>query len=84
LNAALRGVHVTRVTVRLMQSKSLTIKDVGAILNVPWRRAAIWFDTGRLHGVRSTTTQERLVSREQVVSFAKRDGRELGLTVKSL
>ena len=62
----------------------LNIEDVGTVLNVPWRRAAIWFDTGRLHGTRSMKTQERLVSREQVMSFAKRYGRELGLTVKSL
>ena len=62
-----------------MNNRLLTIKDVGTLLNVPWRRAAIWFDTGRLRGTRSAKTQERLVSREQVVSFAKRYGRELGL-----
>jgi hypothetical protein len=65
-------------------SNLLTVREVGNLLNVPWRRVAIWFDTGRLNGMRSKTTQERLVSREQVVSFAKRYGRELRLTVKSL
>ena len=67
-----------------MRNELLSIQDVGTLLNVPWRQAAIWFDTGRLHGTRSATTHERLASREQVVSFAKRYERELGLTVKSL
>ena len=61
----------------------LTIKDVGTVLNVPWRRAAIWFDTGRLHGTRSKTTHERRVTRAQVAEFARTYGRELGLTINS-
>ena len=63
-----------------MYDNLLTIREVASLLNVPWRRVAIWFDSHYLKGTRVENTLKRRVSQEDLADFIAKYGSEFGLT----
>ena len=60
----------------------LTIRDVARLLDVPWRRVAVWFDSNRLKGTQVGDTLKRRVSLQDLAAFLARYGEEFGLEIK--
>jgi hypothetical protein len=65
-----------------MTNNLLTIRDIAGILDVPWRRVAVWFDSQRLKGTRVGNGPKRRVSPEHFAEFMTKYGTEFGLAIK--
>ena len=62
-----------------VQTKQLSIKEVGRILDTPWRRVSMWVDSGRLQGTRTDAFEQR-ISSDSLADFIAKHGNEFGLT----